>query len=74
MEKLIKNERRKQMFREAIKEALEKEERSQTWLAKHTDIPLGSINRYIKRGYGLSAERIEKIFEFLRIKVVVGGN
>lgn len=61
------------MFREAIKEELKNKERTQAWLAKHTKIPLASINRFIVRGYGLSVNRLEKIFEFLGITVVGPG-
>lgn len=59
-----------EMFREAIKKELERIERSQAWLARQTGIPLGSVNRFIKRGYGLSVARVEKIFQFLGITVV----
>lgn len=57
------------MFKEVIKEVLEKEERSQAWLARHTGIPEASISIYLRTGTRMSIARVEKIFEFLGIKV-----
>ena len=58
------------MFREAIKKALKKEDRSQAWLARKTAIPVASISIYLRTGTCMSIARVEKIFEFLGITEV----
>jgi hypothetical protein len=62
------------MFKEAIKKELERRERSQAWLARHTNIPEASISIYLRTGVRMSIARVEKIFEFLGITVVGPGN
>lgn len=61
------------MFKEAIKKELERRERPQAWLARHTEIPEASISIYLRTGTRMSIARVEKIFEFLGIEVVGPG-
>lgn len=62
------------MFKEAIKKELKGRERTQAWLARKTGIPEASISIYLRTGARMSIARVEKIFEFLEIKLAGGEN
>jgi hypothetical protein len=63
---------RRNMFREATREALKRQRQTYQWLANETGIPRASIASFLSNtSRSLSTGRIERIFEALGITVVV---
>lgn len=59
------------MIRGIIKEAMKLRKVKQKDLAKHIDLASSSMSQFLNGKMNLGQEKIEMIFEFLRIKLVI---
>ena len=57
-------------FRKAIVDELKRQGRTRYWLAKQSDLAIGTVYDYIAGRTSSSGETLERIFDSLGLKVV----
>ena len=61
---------RKERFTDQLRRAVEASDKTRYRISKDTGIDEGNLSRFVKRGAGLSADNIDKLCEYLGLRLV----